>query len=83
MQLHGVIIANSQRNSDELVAEIWVENEQIAEVYFEGEQVLIEFFLRLSNKEKRLSYHEYLSMIDKVNEFVSSYMTEAEYKKLQ
>lgn len=82
MELHGIIIANSQHNDDELVAEIWVENKQIAEVYFEGDQSLIEFF-PIETGKTRLSYNEFTSMINKVNEFVSNYMSETEYRELK
>lgn len=82
MIVNGVIIANSQRDEDELVAELWVEDEQIAEVYFVGEQVFIEFLPRTSDKGKTLSYEEFLVLCQRIHKFVSTYVTETEFKKL-
>ena len=81
MIVNGVIIANSQRHEDELVAELWVENEQIAEVYFEGEQAFIEFLPHTSDK-KTLPYEEFLVFGQRIQNFVSNYVTEAEFEKL-
>ena len=77
----GVIIANSLRDEDELVAELWVEGELIAEVYFVGEQVFIEFLPRPADKGKTLPYEEFLVLGQRIHEFVSTYVTEAEFKK--